>query len=428
MGEIMSYPPNDPQQPWQPPQGQPPQQQPPAGQPPQQPPAQQPYQPEQQHPQQYPQTQQYPATPGQEPYAQTQQYPQTYPAGEQQGAGGMPPNGNPPKKKSPAGWIAGGAALLLIIIAGVVGVSIGNAAHAPENQVTAYLDLLKAGKAKQALEASGTKLEKTDVLLTDKAYKAADDRISKYSIESSDVDGDTATVTANITQGGESYEQDFTLSKAGKDMVLFDKWKLEAPELGLVSYAVTGPTDAPLTVNGVAVSGEGDDGVFSFRALPGSYAIELDGEAENYAAETATATVAGFGEKEGEAPEVAVTLSESGITAAEDAVNVFLDECEASTELAPDGCPNWGNDTGVDKVEDIVWTFDPRPDFTVADYDGSAWTVTTETDGAYNIDCTIIVGDQKQTHTSFDGGAIDFDVDGAVTFAEDGTAAFEWAG
>ncbi|GAB2508830.1 hypothetical protein [Paramicrobacterium agarici] len=480
----MSYPPNDPQQPWQrgnsqsnQPQGnesqqpygqqpEPPQQ--PYGQQPQQSEPQQPYQqptspqqPYQQQPQQpyqqptgpqqpYGQPQQspqapqqpaatspYPQTPGeqqptgpQHPYTQqpaygaqqTQVYPpqntEAYPAG----GGGQPPQ---KKKKSMVGWIAGGSALLLIIIAGVVGFAIGNAAHAPENQVTAYLDLLKAGKAEQALKDSGVKVEKGDVLLTDEAYKAADDRISKYSISSTEISGDSATVTASISQGGETYEQDFSLSKAGKDMVFFDKWKLDAPKLGEVSYSVVGPQNAQVAVNGVTVAAESGESA-ALRALPGTYSIAMSEDQGVFQAEGVSTTVLGFGNEAEEAPELTVTLSEEGVTAAEEAVTAFLDECEASTEMAPDGCPNFASDRGTKKVEDIVWTIDPRPEFSVGEYDGSGWAVTTDQMGEADLSATVTwPNDTVEKNVGLEN-PIDISVDGAVTFGEDGTATFEW--
>lgn len=461
----MSYPPNDPQQPWQhgdaqnnnpqQPYGQPPQQpetpqQAPYGQPYQQQPQQpygqpqQPQQPEQQpygQPQQQPQQpaaapNPYPQTPGeqqptgpQQPYPQQQEYgsqqtqvypPQNtgaYPAG---GGGGEPPR----KKKSKAGWIAGGSVVLLVIIAGVVGVSIGNSMHAPQNQVTAYLDLLKAGKAEQALKDSGVKVEKGDVLLTDDAYKSADDRISKYSISSTEVEGDSASVTASISQGGETYDQTFSLSKAGKDLVFFDKWKLDAPELGEVAYELTGPKSAQVAVNGVTVPADGE----TLRALPGTYKIAMADDQKVFQAEGVSTTVLGFGNESEETPELAITLSDEGVTAAEDAVTKFLDDCEAKTEMAPDGCPNTASDSGTKKVEDVVWTIDPKPDFTVGDYDGSGWAVTTDSAGEADLSATVTWPDDSVQKGVNLQQPVDIYVDGTVTFGKEGKATFEWDG
>ncbi|WP_195706683.1 hypothetical protein [Paramicrobacterium fandaimingii] len=461
----MSYPPNDPQQPWQhgnaqnndpqQPYGQPPQQpqqpeQAPNGQPYQQPqqPQQQPYGQPQQQPQQppYGQPQQqpaaapnpYPQTPGeqqptgpQQPYTQQQEYnsqqtqvypPQNtgaYPAGGGYG-GGEPPR----KKKSKAGWIAGGSVLLLVIIAGVVGVSIGNSAHAPQNQVTAYLDLLKAGKAEQALKDSGVKVEKGDVLLTDEAYKAADDRISKYSISSTEVSGDSATVTASVSQGGETYDQTFSLSKAGKDLVIFDNWKLDPPDLGEISYELTGPESAQVAVNGVTVAEGGD----ALRALPGTYKIAMADDQKVFQAEGVSTTILGFGNDSEETPELAVTLSDEGVKAAEGAVTTFLDECEAKTEMAPDGCPNTASDRGTKKVEDVVWTIDPKPDFSVGDYDGSGWAVTTGSPGEADISATVTWPDDSVEKGVNLQQPVDIYVDGTVTFGKEGKATFEWDG
>lgn len=481
----MSYPPNDPQQPknpWQqqneqpqaqqpygqqpqqqygqnqgqqpygqPQQGQPYGQQPHGQQQPQQP--QQPYgQPYgQQQPQQsgagspYPQTPenqptgQQPTQPyGQQPDAansqQTQVYPPSQSAAYPAGAG-APPQG-PAKKKSMVGWIAGGAVVLLVIVAGIVGVSIGNSMHAPDKQVTAFLDLLKEGKAKDALAAAGIKAEKSDILLTDDAYKAADDRVSSYSITSTEVSGDSATVTASISQGGEKFEQDFTLTKTGKDLVLFDVWKLDAPELGEVTFSMNGPTSAPVAVSGTKVPQDSLGDTVTLRALPGTYSVGLAGDQKNFEAKKISAAVLGFAGSSSdsessdseEGAELTVGLSSDGKKAAEDAISKFLDECEASTELNPDGCPNFANDDGIDKVEDIVWTFDPLPEFTLEEFDGSGWPVTTDSDGEFALDCTITVDGKKQTHVGLQAGTLPFNVDGYVTFDKDGKATFEWDG
>src|SRR5699024_4773839 len=151
----------------------------------------------------------------------------------------------------------------------------------------------------------------------------------------------------------------------------------------------------------------------------------LSDEQKIYQTEGVSSTVLGFGTESEETPELAITLSDAGITAAEDAVNAYLDGCESSTEAEPDGCATWVNDEGVDKIEDIVWTFDPVPEFSIGEFDGSSWEVTTDSDGEFTLSCTIIVDGEKQTNVGLKAGSIPFDVDGTVTFNEDGTATYE---
>ncbi|MBG6238994.1 hypothetical protein IWX78_001973 [Mycetocola sp. CAN_C7] len=311
-----------------------------------------------------------PSLPG-GPHAPTEVYPPF---------GGQPPVAPRKKKRSPAGWIAAAVVLVLLIVGGIVGFNIGSAAHAPELQVQAYLDALKSGKAESALKLAGTKVEETDLLLTDEAYANAEDLITRYTISDSTVDGDSATVTASITQGGEKYDQDFTLTKAGTDMVLFDKWALEAPDLGAVAVPVTAPDDAVIEVGGVDASSARSEGTIELRALPGTYAVALGGEAAWYDAEPTTASVLGFGEDAAEVEPLVIALTDEGTQAATDAVDAWLDACIASTELVPPGCPFSASNSRNYEISNLVWTV-TKPTFTIGEYSDGTWAIVTDTEG-----------------------------------------------
>ncbi|HXH33405.1 MAG TPA: hypothetical protein VNJ54_03210 [Plantibacter sp.] len=331
----------------------------------------------------------------------------------------------PPKKKLSkkglTGIIAGGSALLLIIVGGIVGVSVGNALHAPEVTVKSYLDALKAGNAEQALKLSGTEVSSADVLLTDEAYDAASGKVSGYTIGKTTTSGDTATVQARLTQGGESVDQEFTLTKVGKDAVLFDKWKLEAPELSTVQVDVVAPSDAVATVGGVELTDVEPiaEGSYQLRALPGTYDVALS-ESDWYAAEATTATAQGFGQT-AEAATLAVTLTDAGTTAVEEAVNAYIDGCGAATDLAPEGCPfEIRNDTGY-TPSGVAWKFDTRPTFTIGEFSGSGWSVDSETVGRMSMTCTLTDPATGQTGPGYSITPVDFIVGGTIDgFTDDG--------
>ncbi|MGK9146185.1 hypothetical protein KXS11_00970 [Plantibacter flavus] len=365
------------------------------------------------------------------PYAQqpTEQYGQAPTAAYGQQAYGQGPYATaqqqPPKKKlskkALTGIIAGGSALVLIIVGGIVGVSVGNALHAPEVTVKAYLDALKAGKAEQALALAGTEVSAADVLLTDEAYDAASGKVSGYTIGRTTTSGDTATVQARLTQGGESIDQEFTLTKVGKDAVIFDKWKLESPELSTVQVDVLAPADAVATVGGVELTDVEPiaEGSYQLRALPGTYDIALS-ESEWYSAEEMTATALGFGQA-AEPASLAVSLTDAGTTAIEEAVNAYIDGCGASTVLAPEGCPfEIRNDTGY-TPSGVTWTFDTRPTFTVGEFSGGTWAVDSDTVGRMSMTCTLTDPATGQTGPGYSINPVDFIVGGTVEgFTDDG--------
>lgn len=360
------------------------------------------------------------------PYAQTRpttEYPQpagaaapteAYPAW-----GGEPPTAPPKKKRKAWPWIAASVVLLLLIVGGVVGVNLGNAAHAPELQVRAYLDALKKGDAEAALALSGTKVEKTDLLLTDEAYENAEDKITRYTIADSSVEGDTATVTASITQGGEKYDQEFALTKAGKDAVIFDKWALEAPTIGMMSVGVVAPEDAVIEVSGIDASSARTDGVVELRALPGTYAVTLGGEPEFYEAEPTSASVVGFGGEAAEAEPLVIALTDEGTQAATDAVNAWLDDCIASTDLTPAGCPFSATNSQNYEISNLVWTV-TKPTFTIGEFSDGTWAIITETPGSAKA-----TADARDPSTGGTGqiftDPFSFDIEGVIEgFTEDG--------
>jgi hypothetical protein len=438
------------QQPAQQPQGQPqPTQQWPA-QPAQQYPAQQPNQ--QQPTQQYPAqpTQQYPAQPsqqrsGQQPPqnygAQQPTAPQQYPnaqsrpaaqqptAAQQQGTpytGPIPPTGSGPSGQSGAetprkkrrrgpiiAIISSVVVLILLIAGGIVGYSVGTAAHAPENQVTAYLDALVDGDAAEALKLAGTEVDAdADVLLTNKAYAEVVDRPSAYEIGRTTTSGDTATVTATVTQGDTELTEEFTLQKDGKDAIFFDKWALEEVPLGTITVGMTGPSAVAPAVGGIAIP----EGAESLRALPGTYEVGLAEDNEFYSVEAQQVTVEGFtGSAAAPSADLTVALTDAGTQKANDAVNAWLDACQASTEFDPAGCSFYA--TGKNPAytyTNTTWKLEPRPTFTIGEWNGTGYRVSTGATGQANLTADIRDNASGATGTAT-AGPIPVFVNGDIT-------------
>ncbi len=443
-------------------------------QPTQQYPAQQP---SQQQPTQQQPTQQYPAQSGQQNPTQqqpTQQYPnrqtppspQQYPAqqpsgpqrpaGPQQPSGAsnggafpaapgysapnasaaphqgtpytgpIPPTGSGPtshtdaaaprkkRRRGPIIAIVSSVVVLILLIAGgIVGYSVGTAAHAPEHQVTAYLDALVEGDAAEALKLAGTDVDAdADVLLTNKAYAEVADRPSAYEIGRTTTSGDTATVTATITQGDNELTEEFTLQKDGKDAIFFDKWALEEVPLGTITVGITGPSAVAPAIDGIAIP----EGAESLRALPGTYDVALAEDNEFFSVEAQQVTVEGFtGSAAAPSADLTVGLTDAGTQKANDAVNAWLDACQASTEFDPAGCSFYA--TGKNPAytyTNTKWTLDPRPTFTIGEWNGTGYRVSTGASGQANLTADIRDNASGATGTAT-AGPISVFVNGDIT-------------
>ena len=278
------------------------------------------------------------------------------------------------------GIIAGGAAVVLLAVAGVVGYSVGTSTHSADRPVRAFLDDLSAGKVEDALKTAGVDHDKDDVLLTDAAYAKAKGRVTGYRIAATRDDGDTATVTAYLRQGGRDVSSTFTLDKTGTDWGVFPVWELEAPKLGAVDVSVRGPAGAKVLVGGQGVT-TSKDGTATLTALPGTYDVAVDG-GKWYSADATTATVAGFGGTASSPVSMTTKLTAAGEQSAKDAVNAWVDGCIASTDAAPKGCSfyAYGEDSAYTYTNQKR-TLDTRPAVSVGGWLSNGWLVTTTTYG-----------------------------------------------
>jgi hypothetical protein len=278
------------------------------------------------------------------------------------------------------GIIAGGAAVVLLLVAGVVGYSVGTAEHSADRPVRAFLDDLTAGRVGAALKTAGIEHHKADVLLTDAAYAKAKGRVTGYRIAATRDDGDTATVTAYLRQGGRDVSSTFTLDKTGTEWGLFPVWDLEAPRLGAVDVSVRGPAGATVTVGGQSAT-TSKDGTVTLTALPGTYDVGVDG-GKWYSADATTATVAGFGGTASSPVSMTTELTAAGEQSAEAAVNAWVDGCIASTDAEPKGCSfyAYGQDAAYTYTNQ-KWTLDTRPSVSVGGWLSNGWLVTTTTPG-----------------------------------------------
>ncbi|RWZ64654.1 hypothetical protein ELQ92_07890 [Labedella populi] len=320
-------------------------------------------------------------------------YPTTgaYPAGGG-GYGATPPGGpsgpkrpdNPNKKKIILFSALAGALVLLLIIGAVVVNVVNSSVYGPDATVRSYLSAIANGDASAANKLADPGVEDEQAaLLTDDVFGEASAFIENPKVTGSRVSGDLATVRVSYNLDGTAYDGSIELSKAGKQGLFFDSWKIDSPLVGDLPVYVSGSSadTTEAAINGTTVA-FGDE--YSLPAYPAVYTVGAPGNdffsAEEQSYAVATGSRASY---DGVTLEVAPT---DALTAAvQEAVDAHLDECATSTELNPEGCNlrlTWYSDfSSVDKVTYKITTY---PTVEVDEY-GSYFDAT---GGSYTADVT----------------------------------------
>lgn len=285
-----------------------------------------------------------------------------------------------PRRGVLVGIVAGAAALVLLVVGGGIGYANGMSTHAADRPVRAFLDDLVAGKARAALDAAGIAHDEGDVLLTDAAYAKAERKVTGYRVAAVRTNGDSASVTTLLRQGGRDVSATFDLTRTGTEWGVLPVWELVAPKLGSVEVSVRGPSRTPLEVAGRAVT-TSKDGTAALSALPGEYPVALDG-GKWVESDAQTATVSGFGVTASSPVSMTASLTRAGEDAAKKAVDAWVDTCIASHDPAPSGCSfyAYGEDPSYTYTNER-WTLDTRPVVSVGDWSSEGWLVTTTTYG-----------------------------------------------
>ncbi|GGC80756.1 hypothetical protein GCM10011512_04380 [Tersicoccus solisilvae] len=295
------------------------------------------------------------------------------------------------------GSIAG--ALILVVIAGAITAGVIRGGNGPDKRVGAYLQALVDGDAEKALTLAGSDIASDQrALLTNDVYRAATDRIDGYTIIGTDVAGDSATVRAELRQGGRTDTRSYTLTKQGADL-LDDHWTLAADDTERALISVSGVQKPKPKVNGAEVavteSAFGDTARAELRVLPGRYTVSLPGGSTYLAAEDAT--IESTIDHEGLASaRLEMTTTPAFTTEVERQVKQKLEACAKSTDVEPAGCPFRAYAYG--DTRNVKWTVTDSPSVRISSAgSGSGWrfyaedsgeaTVTFEEDQSY--------GDQK---------------------------------
>ena len=301
---------------------------------------------------------------------------------------------NPKRRKRLV--IAGSVAVGLLLVLGVGGFFsykyMNDTVYSPRVQAEEYLQALVDGEVERAMGMVPADNTLDNSLMTDEIYSKVANRISAFEVTGVVVDGDTAKVSVDITQGGATESMDLELSKAGTEAVLFKKWKLDAP---LGTWSLRYMLDAEATgpaVNGIGIKAPKDGR--KFAVLPGDYVFN---------APSGTKFVS-YGDDEkmsvrldGRDSLMGVGFTPEITDAAREEIKAqsarHIRDCVASTELIPKGCPNQMKDQDPNNFRNVKWTMTKEPRYDSIEGDPSAPFRVELVDGSFALDCEMKEGD-----------------------------------
>lgn len=291
-----------------------------------------------------------------------------------------PPERSPEQKRRARRILIGIAAAIVLVVLAIAAFQIlMRTVFTPANQVEDALQAVRDGEASRAVELMDPNVPNSErMLLQDDVYAVAGTPVEDYEITDVQRSGDTATVTADVTQDAVTTPVVFSMVRDGRTAGIFPQWRIDgAPEGIYGSVSVTMPEVSTMTLNGVETEIPEDmrGQSTSLVALPGDYSFGPDAGSKylTYGSEqTANVRVAEAGSSQ---PSVAFE-SESTPALLEDvttAANAKIDECAAQSSFGLDGCP-FGAYGDYDDNEDYrspVWTIDEHPTYEVGEnYDG----------------------------------------------------------
>ncbi|GAA4285070.1 hypothetical protein GCM10022261_26010 [Brevibacterium daeguense] len=278
-----------------------------------------------------------------------------------------------PKKKSKMplilSLVAVGVVILLVVIGAVVISSVNRSQYGPDKVAEKYLEALQSGDIAAVNEiAAPTVPNGANETLLEPAYvQNSEEKITEAAVEETTVEGDTATMAASYSLGGQPYEMTLTATKDGKQGLFFDNWVLAPPTLQTIAIEL--PKLDGVTVNGQEFTPQ--EGRTEYAVLPGSYHVSTP-EGKYFQAAEDQVTV-GFSESEQPQPatmNVDVQPTEGFHDEVQKLVDEKLDECAKNTSIMNDGCPfnadatdpRSGMKVSEDGVEDSVsYTIDSKP-------------------------------------------------------------------
>ena len=286
-------------------------------------------------------------------------------AGTPAGAGGTtvaasPVRERPKKKSNTAAWlvpvIAASVVLILVIVGAIAHFIINRTVYGPDATAEKFVEALNEGDFEKARSFASFDVPEdayTDLIDDPKYAKAAADTLSDAQVTASERNGDEANITVGYKQGGENKHIKLTGHKDGKQGLFFDKWKLNAPDLGTVK--ITAPAGANVKINGEDFTASNPN--TEYAVLPGTYEISTEGS-KFIEATSAKATV-GFGGDDGGAElKVDPKPTKALGTEVQKAIDKRIDDCKKAKEFEKDGCgpiklPKKAQNTSIKPEKDV---------------------------------------------------------------------------
>ena len=340
-----------------------------------------------------------------------------------------------PRRALPLGLLASGLVLALLVVAGGIWLFNAGERNAPAKQVASFLTALVEGRAEDAMRLSGNVLQDQDkTLINDAVYQNASNKISGFSIGQTRIANGKATVSAEISQGGESYAEEFALSLDGQELFI-DKWRLDPIVLPTMTVQLAGPASLGLTVAGVGLKPDLVPATatqpeslkkLNVKALPADYPVAAANSDPDLTTNQATAKVRGFNSAKPQNAVVAATLNEAGKASITAAVNQYLDACAAQRTAVLKDCPFSGkaDDPLLSQyqVSNARWSIVTRPTLSIAEWSPSiGWLVLSTAPGTASFAADLSNSVSSGT-ASID--AMTFSLGGQVLGFKDGVAQF----
>ena len=244
-------------------------------------------------------------------------------------------------------WLLGGIAALLALVLVLPQVLVGE--RSPETEARSFLQAILDADTDAVREHMVEPEDGVlDVALTDQVTLAAEERVDRFTIEETRVDGDTAQVTATLSLGRRTQETTLHLTRHREGVLRRPVWELEPVELPVMRVAV--PVSAPaVLINGVEVPLSDEArahqafGLVEVHlvVLPGVYQLSAPEGGEAVTPTTVRSTIPPvLGPWLNSLIEIGYELTETG----EEQLSTYLidtalAECARSTQPRPENCP-----------------------------------------------------------------------------------------
>ena len=244
-------------------------------------------------------------------------------------------------------WLLGGIAALLALVLVLPQVLVGE--RSPETEARSFLQAILDADTDTVREHMVEPEDGVlDVALTDQVTLAAEERVDRFTIEDTTIDGDTAQVTATLSLGRRTQETTLHLTRHREGALRRPVWELEPVELPVMRVAV--PVSAPaVLINGVEVPLPED--VMATQAfglvevhlvvLPGVYQVSAPEGGEAVTPTTVRSTIPPvLGPWLNSLIEIGYDLTDTGEEQFSTyLIDTALAECARSTQPRPENCP-----------------------------------------------------------------------------------------